>query len=339
MSRKSQVLSAIVVSLLVANVAHASDQIRVVGSSTVYPFTTVVAENFGKDGKFKAPIVESTGTGGGFKLFCAGVGDSFPDISDASRAIKDSEKEVCAQNGIKNPTEIKIGYDGIVLANSKKAPLFHVTKEQLFLALARKVPSNGKLVDNKYKTWNEIDKSLPNKKIEVYGPPPTSGTRDAFAEMVMDKACEKITEFKTSYADKHQRQKACQLLREDGAYIEAGENDNLIVQKLEHNPDALGIFGYSFLEENTAQIQGSNIDGVEPTFENISSSKYPVSRPLYVYIKNEHIKTTSGLVEFVKEYVSSKALGENGYLSRKGLVPMTKEELQKVRAEIEAVIK
>lgn len=321
-------------SLLFVTVANAADQIRIVGSSTVYPFTTVVAEEFGKSGNFRSPIVESTGTGGGFKLFCAGGGDEFPDMANASRAIKESETELCAQNGVKDITEIKIGYDGIVVANKAKSVRFNITKQQLFLALARKVPSAGKLVDNNYKSWNEIDKSLPAKKIEVYGPPPTSGTRDAFAEMVMDEACEKIQEFATIFPDKDVRRKNCQLIREDGAYIEAGENDNLIVQKLVNNPNALGIFGYSFLEENENQIQGSMISSVEPTFDNISSGKYSISRPLYVYLKDSHLKTTKGLKEFVKEFVSDKALSSTGYLSFRALVPMKPEELKQLQAKV-----
>jgi len=312
--------------------------VRVVGSSTVYPFTTVVAEEFGKSG-FKSPIVESTGTGGGFKLFCGGVGENFADVANASRAIKDSEKELCAKNGVTDITEIKIGYDGIVLANKAKSVRFNVTKQQIFLALARKVPVNGKLVDNKYKSWNEIDKSLPAKKIEVYGPPPTSGTRDAFAEMVMDEACEKIPEFASAYTDKDERRKNCQLIREDGVFIEAGENDNLIVQKLINNPDALGIFGYSFLEENENQIQGSLIAGVEPGFDTISSGKYSIARPLYIYVKNANMAVTKGLAEFVKEYVSDKALGATGYLSFKGLVPMKPEELKQIQDKVAEKVK
>lgn len=320
--------------VLLVSGSYASDQIRVVGSSTVYPFTTVVAEEFGKAGVFKSPIVESTGTGGGFKLFCAGVGDAFPDIVDASRAIKDSEKALCDQNGVKSITEIKIGYDGIVLANKAKSVRLNLTKQQIFLSLARKVPVDGKLVDNKYKTWNEIDKSLPAKKIEVYGPPPTSGTRDAFAEMVLDEACEKLPEFAAQFTDKDERRKNCQLIREDGAYIEVGENDNLIVQKLANNPDALGIFGYSFLEENENQIQGSIVGGVEPTFDNISSGAYSISRPLYIYVKNANFSSTKGLREFIKEFASDKALGSTGYLSFKGLVPMKPEELKHIQAKV-----
>lgn len=339
MLRKTFVISALMLSGLVTNNSYAGEQIRVAGSSTVYPFTTVVAEAFGKAGKFKAPIVESTGTGGGFKLFCAGVGGDFPDVANASRAIKDSEKELCSKNGVKDITEIKIGFDGIVLANKVGSTKLNLTKQQVFLALARKIPVDGKLVDNTYKNWNEIDKSLPAKKIEVYGPPPTSGTRDAFVEMVLDEACEALPEFTAAFADKESRKKSCQLIREDGAYIEAGENDNLIVQKLSSNPDAVGIFGYSFLEENTSQVQGASIGGVEPNFDNIASGKYPVSRPLYIYVKDANFATTKGLADFVKEYVSDKALSSTGYLSLKGLVPLKAEELKTLQATVAAKVK
>jgi phosphate transport system substrate-binding protein len=319
---------------LLSTAAHAGDQIRAVGSSTVYPFTTAAAEAFGKATKNKTPIIESIGTGGGFKLFCSGAGDDTPDISDASRAIKDSEKELCAKNGVKDITEVKIGFDGIVIANAVGEKKLALTKKQVFLALARKIPAGGKLVDNKNKLWSDIDKSLPAEKIEVYGPPPTSGTRDAFAELVMDKVCEEMPEFTSAYPDKEEKKKACQLIREDGVYIEAGENDNLIVQKLKSNPHAFGIFGYSFLEENASSIQGASIDEVEPTFENISSSSYPISRPLFVYVKNAHLKTTKGLGDFVKEIASTRAIGEDGYLVSKGLIPLNKTELTEVQGKV-----
>jgi len=316
-----------------ASNAAASDQIRSAGSSTVYPFVTVAAENFGRSSGFKTPIVESTGTGGGFKLFCAGEGEGSIDMANASRPIKDSEVKLCEANGIKNITEIKLGYDGIVLANSTKAPHFDFTKEEIFKALARKVPVDGKLVDNPYTKWSDINKSFPDNKIEVYGPPPTSGTRDAFVELVLEHVCESLPEFKAAYADKISMKKACGLIREDGAFIEAGENDNLIVQKLESNIDAVGIFGYSFLEENMSKVQGSSIDGVDPRFENISSGKYPVSRSLFVYLKDSHLSKTEGLAEFAKELVSDKAIGEDGYLIEKGLVKLSEEELANVQSK------
>ena len=311
-------------STVLAGAAYARDQIRVVGSSTVYPFTTAVAEQFGKAGQFKTPVVESTGTGGGFKLFCEGVGEDKPDVSNASRAIKKSEFETCAKNGVNEIVELKIGFDGIVLANAAAGPDFKLTKTQLFLALAKEVPgADGKLVANPYKTWNEIDPALPNEKIEVLGPPPTSGTRDSFLELVMEHGAAQIaTLADLKKADAKAFEVVWKSIREDGAYIDAGENDNLIVQKLEANPEAVGIFGYSFLEENGAKIKGAAVDGVVPTYETISGSEYPVARPLFVYFKKQHVGVIPGLKEFIDEYASDKALGEDGYLSAKGLVPL-----------------
>lgn len=317
--------------------AEARDQIRVVGSSTVYPFATVVAEEFGTKTDFRTPIVEATGTGGGFKLFCEGVGEQYPDIANASRQIKDSEIQLCKTNGVNNPIELKIGYDGIVMANAIDGDKYDLTKKEIFLALAKKVPQDGKLVDNTYKNWNEIDPKLPAKKIEVYGPPPTSGTRDAFVEIVMDSVCETMPEFKAAFADEAVRKKECQQIREDGAYIESGENDNLIVQKLKNNKDALGIFGYSYLEENTSAIQGSHIDGIAPSFENIASAKYGVSRSLYIYAKAEHIAQVNGLREYLKEFVSDEAVGDEGYVVAKGLIPLKKEERATMQAKAAAI--
>ncbi|WP_183856196.1 PstS family phosphate ABC transporter substrate-binding protein [Prosthecomicrobium pneumaticum] len=311
--------------------AQSRDTIRIVGSSTVYPFTTAVAEQFGKGGQFKTPVVESTGTGGGFKLFCGGVGVDFPDASNASRAIKKSEFEDCAKNGVNGIVELKVGFDGLTVANAKAGPDLKLTKAQLFLALAKQVPGpDGKLVANPYVNWNDIDASLPAEKIEVLGPPPTSGTRDSFLELVMEKGAES---FDTLKALKKSDAKAFEVvwksIREDGAYIDAGENDNLIVQKLEANPQAVGIFGYSFLEENAAKIKGAEINGVVPDFETIASGKYTVARPLFIYFKKQHVGVVPGLQEFLGEYASDKAMGEDGYLSAKGLVPLPADEAKK----------
>lgn len=307
--------------------AQARDQIRMAGSSTVYPFATSVAEQFGKSGKFKTPVVESTGTGGGFKLFCSGVGPDFTDISNASRAIKSSELDMCAKNGVGEVVEIKFGYDGIALANAKKHDRYTLTRKQIFLALAKNVPVSGKLVPNPYTTWNQIDPSLPNDKIEVLGPPPTSGTRDAFLELVMEHGALEFPEIKElKKTDEKAFKTAFSSLREDGVYIDAGENDNLIVQKLETNPRALGIFGYSYLEQNGDKIQGSIIDGSEPTFENIAAGKYVVSRPLFFYVKKAHVGQIPGIKEYVTEFTSEKAWGTNGYLVDKGLIPMPDSE-------------
>ena len=338
---KRLLASSLVVAAAVGSSAYAQagrDYISIVGSSTVYPFTTTVAEQFGKGGKFKTPKVESSGTGGGIKLFCDGVGAQYPDIANASRAIKPSEVDACNKAGVKDIVEVKIGYDGIAIANSKKNTLFKLSRRDLFLALAKTVPdpdNTQSLIANPYKTWNQINKSLPADKIEVLGPPPTSGTRDAFAELVMDAGCATFANIKAlKDTDEARFKKVCQSVREDGAYIEAGENDNLIVQKLGANPKALGVFGYSFLEANISQIQGATIDGVAPTFENIASGSYPVSRPLYFYVKKAHIGVIPGINEFLAEYVSPRAMGADGYLAGKGLVPLPAAELAKVRKAV-----
>lgn len=324
---------------LTAGIAEARDQIRIVGSSTVYPFTTAVAEQFGKTAGFKTPVVESTGTGGGMKLFCAGVGADNPDFTNASRPIKKSEFEDCTKNGVTDIVEIKVGFDGLTIANSKAGPDLNFTKKQLFLALAKEIPDkDGKLIPNPNKTWKDVDASLPDEKIEVLGPPPTSGTRDSFVELVMDKGAEGVDALKDlKKSDPKAFEKVWKSLREDGAYIDAGENDNLIVQKLEANPKAVGIFGYSFLEENQNKIKGASVDGKTPTYETIASGDYKVARPLFIYVKKQHIGTIPGMAEFVKEYVSDKALGEDGYLAAKGLVALPPEEAKKTKATAESL--
>ncbi|GAB6068799.1 PstS family phosphate ABC transporter substrate-binding protein [Methylothermus subterraneus] len=316
--------------------ALARDFIYVVGSSTVYPFTTTVAEHFAKSTKFPAPKVESTGTGGGMKLFCEGVGVQHPDLENASRRIKPSEFEACRKNGVKEIVEIKIGYDGIVVAHARRSPPWNgLTLKQLWLALAKQVPDpkgGEKLIANPYKTWRQIDPSLPDLAIRVYGPPPTSGTRDAFAELALEGGCSQFPWIQAlKEKDEARFKQICQTVREDGAYIEAGENDTLIVRKLEADPSALGVFGYSFLDQNLDQIAGVPINGVEPSFENIAQGSYPVSRPLYIYAKKAHVGMIPGLAEFLQEYTSEKAFGEEGYLTDKGLIPMPKEEREKYR--------
>ena len=309
--------------------AHAQrDQIRIVGSSTVYPFTTAVAEQFGKTGAGKTPVVESTGTGGGFKLFCAGVGAGHPDVSNASRAIKIGEFEDCRKNGVTDVVEIKVGIDGLTLAQSKSGPAIKLTMAQIFLALAEDVPgADGKLVKNPNKNWSDIDKSLPNVKIEVLGPPPTSGTRDSFHELFMEVGAKSIPAVAAlAKSDAKAFDRAWKSLRKDGAYVEAGENDNVIVQKLEANKNAFGIFGFSFLDENTAKLRGVAMDGVEPTYDTISSGKYKGARPLFIYVKKQHVGVIPGLEKFIAEYVSAKAMSKDGYLARKGLVALPKAE-------------
>jgi phosphate transport system substrate-binding protein len=308
--------------------ALARDQIRIVGSSTVYPFTTAVAESFAKASGMKTPVVESTGTGGGFKLFCAGVGVDHPDFTNASRAIKKAEFETCAKNGVTDIVEIKVGFDGLTLANAASGPDGKFTKEQIFMALAKQVPDkDGKLIDNPYMMWSDIDPSLPAEKIEVLGPPPTSGTRDSFAELVMEKGAEKFESLAAmKKADAKAFEAVWKTMRTDGAYVEAGENDNLIVQKLEANPKAFGIFGFSFLEENEGKIKGAEIEGKMPSFESVASGDYKVARPLFIYAKKQHVGTIPGMAEFLAEFSSAKAMGEEGYLTDKGLIPLPAEQ-------------
>ena len=312
------------------------DTIRIVGSSTVYPFSAAVAERFGRAGN-KTPVIESTGTGGGFKLFCGGVGVSHPDITNASRAMKSSESELCQQNGVGTVVEVPVGYDGIVIANATSGPTLALTRRQLFLALAKEVPTgDGQLAANPHTTWRDVDAALPAAKIEVYGPPPTSGTRDAFVELVMTEGC-KAFEWVAALekTDEDRFKQICHSVREDGAYVEAGENDNLIVQRLASGQTGLmGIFGFSFLEENADKLVGAKVEGVEPTFETIADSSYPVSRPLFVYIKKAHVGVVPGMKEYLAEYISDRAMGKGGYLEKKGLVAMPKAELEKVRSQV-----
>lgn len=320
------------VGLSMATAAEARDQIRIVGSSTVFPFSTAVAEEFGRSTTFKTPVVESTGSGGGLKLFCAGIGEGHPDITNSSRAIKNSEVELCAANGVSDVIEIKVGYDGIILANSKESAQLSFRLQDIWLGLAKEVVVNGEIVENPYQNWNEINPELPNKKIEVLGPPPTSGTRDAFAELALEGGCKAFPEIEVLRETDFNRYIAlCHTIREDGAYIEAGENDNLIVGKLQANPDAIGVFGYSFLEENSDVIQGSFVEGHEPSFDNIADKTYHVSRSLFFYVKKAHIGSVPGIEEFLNEFLSDKAMGDFGYLAEKGLIPLPSNELQIVQ--------
>lgn len=347
------------------------DNISIVGSSTVYPFATVVAERFGRNANgFKAPKIESTGTGGGLKLFCSGAGADTPDIANASRRIKQAEYDSCKGSGVTDIVEVLIGYDGIAIANSRKASQFQLSLKDVFLALAKDIPGpDGKLIPNPNNLWKDVDPNLPATKIEVLGPPPTSGTRDAFAELAMGGGGKTIASLKAlaelppeqveqikaamtalgipaSVYDTLQVKNGkppkgedvfnavAYAVREDGAYIEAGENDNLIVQKLQANPSALGIFGYSFLEENRDQVQGSSIDGIAPDIESIATGKYPVSRPLYFYVKGAHVGKIPGIQEFAIEFTSNKAIGEEGYLVEKGLIPLGADELKQVQEDV-----
>ncbi len=332
--RKKTLFSAIVagISLLALGAATAPalarDQIRIVGSSTVFPFSTAVAERFGLNTGFRTPIVEATGSGGGLKLFCSGDGQNTPDIANASRRIKASEVQLCASNGVNAIVEVKIGFDGIVLANSTASERFDLSLRDIFLALAKQVPDGaGGTMANPHVTWRDVNPDLPDVRIEVLGPPPTSGTRDAFVELAMEGGCgtfDWIKRLKDTDGDAYKA--LCHTIREDGAYVEAGENDNLIVQKLVANPDAFGIFGFSFLDQNSDSVQGSLVNGVAPEFEDIASGDYPVSRSLYFYVKPSHVDRVEGIKEFLAEFTSERAWGEDGYLADKGLIPMSEPE-------------
>ncbi len=369
---KAVALASAVVGATAAQAAG-RDTISIVGSSTVYPFATVVAERFGRSTDFKTPKIESTGSGGGLKLFCKGVGANTPDITNSSRRIKKSEYDDCQANGVTEIVEVLVGYDGIAIANARSAPQFKLTLKDIYLALAKDVPgADGKLIPNPNKTWKDVNPGLPATTIEVLGPPPTSGTRDAFAELAMGGGAKQIADLKAlraleaDQADEiktlmtklgipagvyqaleQQKGKApkgkdlfqtvAYALREDGAYIEAGENDNLIVQKLAANPDALGIFGYSFLEENGDKVQGSEIDGIAPSFDSISGGDYPVSRPLYFYVKKAHVGKIPGIQEYAVEFTSNRAMGEDGYLPEKGLIPLGEDELAQAQSDVKGL--
>jgi len=334
------VLASVLISVGIGGTADAQsgrDYVYIVGSSTVYPFSTVVAERFGRGTEFKTPKVESTGSGGGLKLFCDGVGVNYPDVANSSRAIKQSEVDTCAANGVTEIVEVKIGYDGIVIANAIGAPAMSLSRADIFHALAKEVPgdSEGELVENPYETWADVNPDLPATRIEVLGPPPTSGTRDAFVELAMEGGCKTVPWIKAlKDTDKNRYKAICHTIREDGAFVEAGENDNLIVQKLEANPDAFGIFGFSFLDQNAEKVKGAAIDGVKPTFDAIADGDYPVSRPLFFYAKKAHVDVIPGLRGFLREFTSERAWGEEGYLSDRGLIPMPDEERRQVAADV-----
>lgn len=312
--------------------AQGRDQIRIVGSSTVFPYTQAVSEQFAAATEFPAPVVESTGTGGGMQIFCDGIGADYPDITGASRAMKESEYELCLSNGVDSINEVLIGFDGLSVAHSQNGPDMDLTKAQLFQALAGEVEVDGEIVANPYTNWSEIDASLPDMEITVFGPPPTSGTRDAFVELVMEEGC---AEFPAIAAlDEDRMDEVCQRMRQDGPFVEAGENDNLIVQRLNADEAALGIFGYSFLYENQDTLKAVDIEGVTPAPETIADGSYGISRPLFFYVKNAHMGVIPGLTEFVNEYVSEAAFGPGGYLEERGLIPLSDAERDQTRANI-----
>ena len=330
MKKIINVFLGVLIVLSFTTTSYSRDQIKIVGSSTVYPYATVVAEKFGKSGKFKTPVIESTGTGGGMKLFCAGVGANHPDVTNASRAIKPKEIELCKKNGVTEIIEIIVGNDGISFAHSVSAPDADFTKEQLWRALAAKVDIDGKLLENPYKKWSDIDANLPNKKIEILIAPPTSGTRDAWNSLVMTKGCTKTAKSLYESAGKKAK-KECAKIREDGYAVEAGENDTLIIQKLSSNPDAFGFFGYSYLVANKDKIKASSVDGVQPSLEGIQDYSYPIARPLFFYVKKAHVGVIPGIKEFLKEFTSKKAMSNRGYLAKIGLVPLASDKYKATR--------
>ena len=315
------------------------DYISIVGSSTVYPFATVVAEQFGrKNPRFNTPKIESTGSGGGLKLFCNGIGVEHPDVANSSRRITDSEIDTCAKNGVTDIVEVKIGFDGIVVAEAKSSKPINLSLRDLYLALAKNVPDPAggtKLVPNPYRRWSEINPAMPANDIEVLGPPPTSGTRDAFLELAMEGGCKTFEP--VAKLERNAYIAACHTIREDGHYVEAGENDNLIVQKLAANPAALGIFGYSFLEQNADKVQGAHINGVAPDFDTIADGKYPISRPLFFYVKKAHVDKIPGIREYLKEFTSDSAWGDFGYLTDKGLVPLPEQQRREVATQVQSL--
>jgi len=330
----------ILVAFIGASSSVARENVEVVGSSTVYPFATVVAERYGRASGKPTPKIESTGSGGGMKLFCSGVGTNYPDVTNASRRMKKSEFDKCQKNGVRDIIEVQVGYDGIVIANSIKSAPMKISRKDIFLALAAKVPGEkeGELIDNPYSTWKQVNASLPDVAIEVLGPPPTSGTRDAFAELGLEGGCKKFAWIKAlKKTNKNQYKSVCHTVREDGRYIEVGENDNLIVQKLQANPSVLGVFGFSFLDQNADKVQGALIESVEPTFESISDKSYPISRPLFFYVKKAHIEVVPGILGYLTEFTSERAWGEDGYLAEKGMIPLPTAERKALALSVRAL--
>ena len=321
------------IAALSATAAVARDEIRIVGSSTVFPYTQAVAEQFTNLTGAASPIVESTGTGGGMQVFCAGIGEEHPDITGASRAMKASEYELCATNGVTDITEALIGYDGLSLVVSRANEFaWDLTLAEVFTALAAQVPVDGAMVDNPYTMWNEINPGLPAAPILVFGPPPTSGTRDAFVEMAMNAGCKELPFVIDGGFDGDWIKENCSRMRTDGPFVEAGENDNLIVQRLNSDPNAMGIFGYSFLFENQDTLKDVSIAGVPANLDTIATFDYPIARPLYIYIKNAHRGVIPNLQEFVAEYMSDDAIGADGYLSERGLVVQADDALAATQA-------
>ncbi|CCF78496.1 ABC-type phosphate transport system periplasmic component [Wolbachia endosymbiont of Onchocerca ochengi] len=338
MSRSFLLIFIFVVFMPLSNV-DARKYVRIVGSSTVFPFISFIAEDFSRVFSFRTPVVESIGSGQGFKMFCSGVGKNTPDIAASSRPIKEAERELCKRNKVNEVVEIIIGYDGVVIANSNQSYKFDFTKKDLFETLSAYSEENGKLVRNNKKFWFDINHVLPKTEIEIYGPHQNTGTYNTLINFVMldQYSCMNSRVFKESYKDPEERKKACSSIRDDGRYIEVGSNENIIIQKLKSNRNALGIFSFSFLVRNQDKVQGSTIAGIEPTYENISSGKYILARPLYIYIKKEHLNITDGLKEFIREVIDSIS-AKNEYLSRLGLIPLSNDDIKKVLAKVYNIV-
>ncbi|WP_371055431.1 substrate-binding domain-containing protein [Rhodosalinus sp. K401] len=314
--------SSLAIAAVSATAAAARDEIRIVGSSTVFPYTQAVSEQFANATEFPSPIVESTGTGGGMQIFCAGIGEQHPDITGASRAMKMSEWELCQENGVTDITQANIGSDGLSIAISNANDYdWDLSLSEIYLALAAEVPVDGEWAENPYSTWSEIDSRLPDIEIVVLGPPPTSGTRDAFVELAMVEGCLEL-DYVAQNHDGDWAEENCARMRTDGPFIEAGENDNLIVQRLNSDQNAMGIFGYSFLFENLDTLKPVSIDGVDPDPDTIADGAYPISRPLFFYVKNAHRGVIPGLNEFIAEYMSEDAMAPGGYLTERGMVAL-----------------
>ena len=327
--------AAATVAALMSTPAMARDNVSIAGSSTVLPFATIVAERLGRNPAFNTPVVESGGSSVGKKGVCDGIGTEFIDIGNASSRMKTGELKYCDNNGVKI-TEIKVGYDGIVFANSKDAPQLNISRADLGKALTAKVAVNGELVDNPFKTWNEVNPALPNVAIRVYGPPTTSGTRASFAEIINEKAfCKKDDEMKAALKAAGKKAKTCRAMRTDGAYIEAGEQDNLIVQKLQEDTETFGIFGFSYLDQNSDTLQGAKLDGVAPTFEAIADGSYKASRALFMYVKHQHVGVVPGIAEYMTEW--TKHWDEDGILADAGMIPMPTAEREEMAARMTAL--
>ena len=335
-------VAALVVAASPVQAQAARDYISVVGSSTVFPFSAVVAEHFGKsNAKFKTPKVESTGTGGGFKLFCGGIGAQYPDIANASRRVTASELALCASNGVKDVVEVKIGYDGILIATKKGAPAYALTRKDLFLALAKEVPDPKDathLVANPYKTWQQLDPALPPIAIKVLGPAPNHGTRDAFAELALEPGCATFPMLKAlKTKDEPAYKKACTQLREDGAWTDVSEDYALVMGKLAGNPQSLAVFTFSYLDQNREKLAAATVEGRAISIETIADGSYPLSRPLFFYVKKAHVGVIPGIKEFVSEFSSDRAMGSDGYLIDRGLIPLHAAEFATIRKDVAAL--